>query len=49
MFAFITFYEISWLNENKIDINLFITQFVTGLLYLLGSAYTDNPGKYKSP
>ena len=48
MFAFIKLYEISWLNENKIDINLFITQFVMRVfLYLPGSSQTDDPGKYK--
>ena len=35
-------------NENKIDINLFITQFeIRFFLYLSGSSQTDDPGKYK--
>ena len=47
MFAFIKLYEISWLKWNKIDINLFITQFVIRVLYFPGSSKTDDPGKYK--
>ena len=39
--------SINW-NENKIDINLFITQFVIRLfLYFLDSSHNDDPGKYK--
>ena len=34
-------------NENKIDINLFITQFVMSFYILPGSSQTDDPGKYE--
>ena len=48
MYAFIKLYDIFDWNENKIDINLFITQFATRFfLYLPGSSHTDDPGKYK--
>ena len=42
MFAFINLYKISW-NENKMDINQLITQFVIRFFYIL----CDDPGKYK--
>ena len=48
MFAFIKLYEISW-NENEIDINLLITQFVLRFfLYLPGSSQTDVQANIKS-
>ena len=34
-------------NENRIDISLFITQFVISFFYLPGLSQTDDPGKYK--
>ena len=35
-------------NENKLDINLFLTQFVIRFfLFFPGSSQTDDPGKYK--
>ena len=48
MFALLSFMKFLDWNENKIDINLSITQFVIrGFLYLPGSSQTDDPGKYK--